>query len=429
MPLRRLVAITLWMLPGLARAEQDFLPGEALTPAGLAKFWQLRLPLDLGQTLTDLHRVDDQLFAVTADGYAFAIDAATGTLRWMQQVTRGGYRLHSPARAGDRAVFVTPATVIEYDWYYGTPIRRFELRFPAASPPASDGQLLFLGGVNQRLYAFPIGADFERWKVVTGGPIVSRPTLFSGTLCFASDSGQVFACRPSDKSHVWVQRPGGAVTADLVADENGVYVASRDNSLYLLDPVSGGTRWRARLSGSLTSPPAVTPTVAYQYCRDDGLVAITTAPIPENDRILWKLPDGLALLTVSDKLAYVLTRGQEIVAVQIDGGAVAHRVPAFGFTLPTAATAEKAFFIASPDGRVFCARDEQTPLVTREQILAALRIGTKAAEAPPAPQEPAAEDADGATPGESSSDALSSSDSGPPVGGKSKVSKQYGGGG
>lgn len=407
---------------------QDYLPSAELYAAGLVKFWQVRLPLEPGQQLVDLYLVDDQLFATTGDGFAYALDAVTGAPRWVKQVTRGGYRLWRPTRAQDRAVFVTPAMVTEFDWYLGTPIRAFPLRYPASSPAASDGSLLFIGGVNQRLYAFAIGTDYERWKVVTSGQVISRPLLHGGILYFASDSGHVFACKPASKRKVWVRRPGGAVTADLAADENGVYVASRDNSLYLLEAGAGGTRWRARLSGPLLEPPALTPSVVYQYCADDGLVAINTAGLGEVDRIRWKLPEGRRLLTVNDTLAYVLTRDEQIAAVRILDGAVVHRIAATGFGLSVSVPGEKVLFLAAPDGRLFCARDAKAPLVTREQVLAALRAGTgprqpagaQAASAPAAeetpPQPPAAQDA------------LSSSDTGPPLGGKSKVSRSYSGG-
>ena len=71
----------------------------------------------------------------------------------------------------------------------------------------------------------------------------------------------------------------GPITADLAVDDNGVYVASRDHSLYLLDPAFGGLRWRARFSGPLYEPPVVTADTAFQFCAEDGLAAINTGTV------------------------------------------------------------------------------------------------------------------------------------------------------
>lgn len=420
---RTWVGLLALLLAGSAPAAEDYLPSGPLHEAGLVKFWQLQLPLEPDQQILDLYLVDDQLYATTQDGYAFAVDAPTGALRWMCEVTHGGYRVTVPAHAGDRTIFVTPAMVLHFDRYFGTPILRFDLRVPAASPPASDGRRVFFGAINQRFYAYSGANEFERWRTVSYGTVSARATLAGGVLFFAGESGHVFACTPSNKTRVWVRRPGGPVTADLVADENGVYVASRDNSLYLLDPVAGGTRWQARLSGPLYEPPAITKDVVYQYCPDDGVVAISTAPIVQQDRILWRMADGRRVLTSDDAHVYVLSTNDEIRAVRIADGTVTSVIPAIGFNKAVPVMGGKVIFLAANDGRLFCARGSDAGVLTREQVLAALRV-TTGKPPPPAPEPPAAS-RPAAT---QTQDVLKTGEKGPPIGGKSRVSKQYGGG-
>lgn len=421
MTIARTTTILLVVSAAAHAQHADFLPSPALHEAGLTKFWQLNLPLDPGQRLTDLHLVDDQLFAVTEDGYAFAIDAYTGAPRWMRQVTRSGYRLAAPARAGDRAVFVTPSAFTQFDWYLGTPIEQFDLRFPAGSPPRGAGDFVFVGGIDQRFYAFSVHSEYERWKVVTGGQVLSRPVLHGGHLFFASDSGRIFACMPLNKRRLWIRRLGGSVTADLVADDNGIYVASRDNSLYLLDPVAGGIRWRARLSGPLYEPPAISHDLAFQYCPDDGLVAINTAGLGEVDRIRWRLPQGRRLLTSDARFAYVMSRDERLLAVRLSDGSVVHEIDAFGFRLGPSIPEARVFYIASPDGRVFCGRGADSSHLTREQVLAALRVTRPTTDEAEEPETAAAPPT---TP--PAEETLRTREPGPPIGGRSKISRQFG---
>jgi len=75
------IVIAVAATAALAQPGGDFLPADQLEAAGLAKFWQLRLPLEPGQRLRDVYLVDDQLYACTEDGYVFVIHAYTGTLR------------------------------------------------------------------------------------------------------------------------------------------------------------------------------------------------------------------------------------------------------------------------------------------------------------------------------------------------------------
>ena len=154
-----------------------------------------------------------------------------------------------------------------------------------------------------------------------------------------------------------------------------MYIASRDQSLYLLDLGGGQPRWRARFSGPLEEPPFVTPDTAYQYCAAEGLAAIETAVGAEVDnRFRWRLPQGRQALTTDAKFVYVLSQGGELLAVRIKDGAVQSSAPACGLSLGIPAR-DATILLVSPDGRVFCARPDTVPFLRQEDVLKALRPG------------------------------------------------------
>jgi outer membrane protein assembly factor BamB len=412
-------ALLLGSCVGAAVAQSDFIDGAALLDAGFVKYWQLPLPLHPGQELGFCYLVDNQIYAATKDGYVYAVDAQTGAIRWVKQVTTAGYEIRRPCHVGNLVLFVFPPSLVMYDRYSGQPIKKIETRFPTGSAPISDGTRFYVGGIDQKLYSFVPAYDFEVWKARADGQILSRPALNNEYLFFADGVGSLFACKAENKEFVWKTRRLGAVTADLAVDENGVYVASQDYSLYLLDPKYGGLRWRMRFSGPLTEPPVLTPKVAYQFCYQDGLVAVNAETVGVKERVRWTLPAGRSLLTIDGNNAYVLSRDLRILEVDVETGQISHEVPADGFEFFMPTTKTVALLLGSSDGRLFCARKQGVPIVLAEEVKQALRTPGETAA-------PAETKTDTGQQGESQSDdALTTKRPGPPLGGKSKVTKEF----
>ncbi|MGD8452691.1 MAG: PQQ-binding-like beta-propeller repeat protein [Phycisphaerae bacterium] len=418
--------ICVWLVAAVAplALAEDFVAADALAGAGLTKAWQLHLRLDPGQQLTELYLGDDQLYAVTNDGYVFAIHAETGANRWLRQVTSGGYHVDRPCHTGNRVIFAVPTTVLQLDQLTGDGIEEYTLPFPAGTGAITDGAMLYIGGLDQRVYAFSLANHLQGWKAVTSGPITSSPALFEGNLYVASSDGTVYSCTAASKQYRWQRRTYGSITADLAVNEDGVFIPGQDRSLYLLDLTFGEIRWQARFRGSLQEAPALTSETAYQFCEDDGLVAINTAVLGVEERVRWTLPRGRRLLTLDGPRALVLSRDETLLVVGDDSGEVTYTIAAPGMTLGVSCPGVPGAFMASADGRLFCARPRGTPLVTRNSVRAAITppetgTGEQTTEAEGAV----------ATPAKEEPDRLRTSREGNPIGGKSKVSRRYEGGG
>ncbi len=419
----RICVWTLVALSGVAApAEEDFIAPEPLHEAGLVKFWQLQLPLAADQQLQRVYLVDEHLYLATDDGYAFAVHANTGIIRWLRPITRSGYPVWRPCHANSKVIFVTPVDVQIYERLTGEPVARRALRFPPGTGAVSDGIRFYLGGLDRRLYALDVETLYEDWKLVTDGPITSIPALFEDSVTVANDGGTVYACTRDNKAYRWHAVTHDSISADLVVHaEHGVFVASRDLSLYLLDFNHGNVRWRARLSGPLYEAPVVTSELAYQYCPADGVVAVDTG-IGVEERVRWKLPEGRQALTVHKDTAYILTKDGTIATVRTADGVVTHRIPAPGLTLGIPAPDAATIFMAAPDGRLFCARPRGVRPLKREDLLDALR--------PPATEEglPDYVRTPATRPAVDVNERLRTKRRGAPIGGRSKVSRGFQGG-
>lgn len=419
------------LTPVQAQDGTDYIASAPLVELGLVKSWQLRLPLEEGQAVTDVYLVDDALYAITNDGYAFAVHAPTGALRWLRRVTTGGYHVMRPAHIRDRVCFVTAAAVLQLDRVYGRAEREFSLRFPAGSPPASDGFQVYIGGLDHRLYAFAPDYNFENWKAGLYAPITSGPQIRLDVLpdqrtrqrlFVASEDGRVIGMVAYNRQLLQMGQTFGSITADLVVRDEGVYVACQDQSLYLLDLEYLEERWRARLNAPLFEPPVVIGDSAYQFNSADGVAAVSTGVVDVNDRVRWTLPRARMVLCADGDRVLVLSRDGALLGVAAQDGAVRHDIPAPGLTIPIPTPDQTAVMLASPDGRLFCARKIGVPFVRAEDVRAALGRGTAPGDASAA-QAPQAEPLR-PTPAVDLSTLLTPR-AGVPLGGKSKISRNW----
>lgn len=413
-----LVPLTAW-----AWAQSDFLAPEALDAAGLTRFWQFQVPLDPNQSIVAGYLVDDAIYLATNDGYAVALDAYTGALRWLQPISGTAYRVRRPAHAGDKVVFVTPVDIQTYDRRSGDGIARRELRFPAGTGPVSDGTRVYFGGLDARLHCHDVESLTRDWRIGAEGPVWSTPVLFGNAVYCASQGKTVFAATRAQKAFRWYNVVGGNVSADLVANENGVYVACEDQSLYVFDLQFGRLVWRTLFGAPLREPPLPTKTLVFQYSQSDGLVAIEAGlPHEIEKRVRWTLPEGRQAVAVHDNTLYALSNAGELLAVDAKTGRVKQALSTGGLTIALPSAAEPTVYLASADGRLICLRPKGVPLLRAEEVRGSLG-GKDDAAGPPEPdaaRAPATQPA--VAPGKPA-------DSPPPVGGKSRISKGFRGGG
>ncbi len=400
--------------PPIGAAQQEFVDPADLREAGLVRYWQLELPLESDQRIADVYLLDDALYVGTNDGYVYALDARTGVIRWLQRVTRSGYRVRQPAHVNDRVYFVTPVDLQAYNRRTGDGIHRSNLRFPPGTGVRCDGERLFIGGLDRRLYVFKTSDHFVDWRIITSGPIVSNVAFLGEHVFVVSDVGGVYSCTRADKVFNWESATFGAVEADLVASPQGVFVASRDASLYLFDLNFGQTRWRVRFSAPLTEPPALTETLAFQYCDVEGIAAIELEQVGVDKRVRWFAKKGRKALTIHDQNIYLQGRRENLLVARLSDGEILHEIRTPGFSKAVPAMTTQSVYLVDPNGKLICARPRGVPPLDVSDLTGASADETEAAAAPTT--QPVIMD----------TSMSAAQDSGPPAGGKSQISKQWG---
>ncbi len=199
------------------------------------------------------------------DGYLYALDASTGSLRWRFKVN--GVE-DSPTLANgvlyvgsdDGYAYALNATT-------GALIWKFKTGLAIESSPAVVNDLVYIGSNDGYVYAVKAKTGILQWRYYTAtansSPTVANGILYVGTY-FVNDqrSGYVYALNASNGAFIWRYLTDSSVNLSKPNVVNGiVYTGSYDGYVYALQASNGQLVWRAQGSGEFGFP-SFSPAVA-----------------------------------------------------------------------------------------------------------------------------------------------------------------------
>jgi outer membrane protein assembly factor BamB len=184
---------------------------------------------------------DVNLFGGSADGRIYAVRKKTGDISWITQHTA-----------------------------------------PFDSRPTIFGSSLYIGSTDGSLLCLDQNTGKINWRYRTHGPISGRAAVDRGVVYFGSADGYVYALRATDGRLRWRRRMGAGVQT-VTFSQNGILVASLDNSVYLLSFNEGDRLWKRLLAGRIAAEPLITP---------DG---VFFTPLSSSTGVVLDLRDGKQL--------------------------------------------------------------------------------------------------------------------------------------
>ncbi|WP_221029539.1 PQQ-binding-like beta-propeller repeat protein [Actomonas aquatica] len=254
----------------------------ALRPDGSVK-WQTNLP-DWVDASPLVGRDGETLYVGCWDGEFYALDRATGAVKWSYDteafigataaqgpdgtlyVPGGDGLLHAISETG-AVQWVFPAT----DW------------IQAAPTVAADG-VVYFGSWDDSFYAVnPDGSLL--WQAVTGGDVVGAAAVAAdGTVIFGSRDRYVYALN-LDGSAKWSLETGDSVEASPVIGADGtIFIGSSDGVMRAIRP-DGSVKWTRDVGAEIYATAAV---------RADGSVVVGASDYQVH---AWSA-DGTPLWTV-----------------------------------------------------------------------------------------------------------------------------------
>jgi outer membrane protein assembly factor BamB len=219
------------------------------------------------------------------------------------------------------------------------------------------------------LYAFDPETGQEQWHVEAGNLIL--PAYADGVVYFGDSDGRVYAVDVETKSLKpgWAFEADEAIWASPLVDDQRVYVASMDHSLYALEAETGAVIWSTELGGAMAAAPILDAETGILYVgafdgRVHALRADTGEPVDgfEFRAENWIWSEAL----VADDRLYTSSLDGRLYALDLQTGAVLPSYPfdtAVGGAESAIRTAPvqagESVVVCTEAGRVVAVRDGQ----------------------------------------------------------------------
>jgi outer membrane protein assembly factor BamB len=247
------------------------------------------------------------------NGIMYAIDAATGTLRW---------KISTPG----------PGTSI-------------------VARPTVTGGTVYIGSENNDVYALDAATGAVRWKANTTGSVDSSAAVVAGVVYVGNDNNELFALDAVTGHVRWTLQTGDNVTSSPAVSAGTVYVGCEDDFVYAVNAATGHVRWQRQTGGQVNSSPAVSGGTVYVGSDDRKVYALDAA----TGAIEWTRPTAGKVDSspaISDGTLYI-GGGDTVYALDAATGAVEWTRPTGGAVVSSPAVSGGMVYVGSDDGQVY----------------------------------------------------------------------------
>lgn len=269
---------------------------------------------------------------------------------------------------------------------------KFKTKGKVISTPVVDGDAVYVGSTDHKLYAINRRDGTLKWSFDTFGPVNSSPAVSNGLVMFGSVDGRFYAVDASTGKQKWIFKtagesrftaPGihGAIPrTEMMADPfdvylsspaiaNGVvYFGSGDHNVYALDVATGTLRWKFKTGDVVHASPAVVDNVVYIGSWDRNMYAINAITGREqwryqtgNDTVIYNQIGIASSAAISNNVVFFGCRDGHFYAVDAKTGKEKWNIDNNkGWVIGSPAVQNGVVYFATSDGRRFKAIDAGT---------------------------------------------------------------------
>jgi outer membrane protein assembly factor BamB len=320
---------------------------------GMDMLWHTQLVLAKKTHVVRLWLCNSLLIGLGDDNRIYAVDAKTGVRRWSVPTAPVHETVWQPAVYGDKVWVASTTTLFGLEAATGRETSRRRLDFAVSGRPAACETHVFIPNVAGYLEALAVVPDTVPWRRWMEGTVTAGPALDNTMVYFASQGGQVIASNQVRHRTAWLHRTEGAVTADLRCAKGGLaLVASLDYSVYAFAGSSGRLAWQYHAGEPVRMAPYTQGDLVFVFTASKGLTAVDV----ESGDARWTLAAGRDYAAADTKNAYIVSRGDDILAVSRTDGTVRFGLPLRRGTLVGEnETDSGVLYLATPEGQVMAA--------------------------------------------------------------------------
>ncbi|MBI3264931.1 MAG: PQQ-binding-like beta-propeller repeat protein [Acidobacteria bacterium] len=223
----------------------------------------------------------DRAYLSLRSGQFICVDLRTGLVRWARELAS----TYSPATGGDLVFVDADDAIHALEMETGRDVWELPLPGGVAIAPLWDTGWLILATSGGDLIGVRGNDGQIVWRVSLGSPAIAAPAPGGDRLYVALEDRRVVAAQLADGAKIWEFRLNDLATG-VLADQERVYVGSKDNFLYCLLAKNGRYDWRQRTGGDLVGAPIMDRSNVYVNSLDNLLRAYER----KNGALRWKRP-------------------------------------------------------------------------------------------------------------------------------------------
>ena len=221
---------------------------------------------------------DNRVFIGTLDGFFYCLNATSGEILWDFSV--GAPILSSPAVAYGKVFFGTenPNCILyALDEFTGDFLWDFSDGTPIQGSPAVADELVFIGTLGGTLYALNETSGDTFWNCTILSPIHSSPAVDSfRQLVIIGAEYDVVCVEEMTGTPIWRFSPSGEIgfSSPAITSNSLVYIGSHDNNVYCINETTGIEVWNFTTDGMIDSSPAISAEHLFIGSSDGKLYCI-----------------------------------------------------------------------------------------------------------------------------------------------------------
>ncbi|MFA6530663.1 MAG: PQQ-binding-like beta-propeller repeat protein, partial [Candidatus Micrarchaeia archaeon] len=206
--------------------------------------------------------VSDKVYATTKNG-VYAI-GKSGSSDLIYNTSSTKYT--APASDENVVVFAIDRNLVEIN-KNGKEIWNREIANFWESAPVIDNNVIFIGALDDSMYAIQKSDGSQIWRFATNGWVLSTAKVDGSSVYFGSNDGNIYSVGIFDGKLKWRYQTNGAIEGTpaiaILAGQKIVLAGSNDNNIYAIDSENGNLLFSKKVKSWVYSPIAIGKSVIF----------------------------------------------------------------------------------------------------------------------------------------------------------------------
>lgn len=332
----------------------------------LKERWHHKL---LKEKIVNIYLVGKWVLVETDKANLLALDRETGIPGWM--FTMNAPLDFKPVLYQDRLYLLNQAWLHILNNTSGSLLAKKDLPFIPCSPAVASDCYLYIGGLDNFIYALDLKTGDKEWRYRIDGYVHGTMAVLSNELFFGATDNRIYAIKTLTGSTAVDWGKNGRYTtrapniAGIVAQTKPdlIYAGSTDYNLYCLtgggtpDLKEGNLKWKFESGGEIKQLPYIISNAIYFVADDLNKKTVMYVLNTENGQEKWKLEDGLRLWFIGKKHDWIVKVQHQLAAVNNETGKVISELDAKNFDIFVTNTQDNQGYAATLDGYIFAVEE------------------------------------------------------------------------